>query len=156
MQFQGVHPNHLCKSYSLLSVIGIFLCTVICIANQEPTTASFVIFYHLAVALGLFQYPVLDFLTFILYLSTYYILVTMRLKFRYICIVHQTGVSHHNELFQSVFAYKLVYRRQHRVTFIFVALMDAIGKRIAAQTYKQAEYDLRIAVTSFFRETSLT
>ena len=46
-------------TYSLLSVIGIFLCTVICIADQEPTTASFVIFYHLAVALGLFQYPVL-------------------------------------------------------------------------------------------------
>ena len=51
-------------AYSLLSVIGIFLCTVICIADQEPTAASFVIFNHLAVLLGLFQYPVLDFLTF--------------------------------------------------------------------------------------------
>ena len=53
-------------AYSLLPVIGIFLCTVICIADQETASASFVIFYHLAVALGLFQYPVLDFLTFIL------------------------------------------------------------------------------------------
>lgn len=117
-------------AYSFLSVIGIFLCTVICIADQEPTTVSSVIFYHLTVALGLFQYPVLDFQTFILYLRTYYLLVTMRLKFRYICIVHQTGVSHHNEVLQTVFAYKLVYRRQHRVDFIFVALMDTIGKRI--------------------------
>ena len=142
-------------AYSLLPVIGIFLCTVICIADQETTSTSFVIFNHLAVALGLFQYPVLDFLTFILYLRIYYIFVAVRLKFRYICIVHQAGISHHNEVFQSVFAYKLVYRRLHRVAFIFVALMDAIGKRIAAQTYKQAEYDLRIAVTPFFRETSL-
>lgn len=79
----------------------------------------------------------------------------MSLKFRYICIVHQTGVSHHNEVFQTVFAYKLVYRRQHRVAFIFVALMDAIGKRIATQTYKQAKYDLRITVTSLLREACL-
>ena len=98
-------------AYSLLSVVGIFLCTVICIADQEPTAACFVIFNHLAVALWLFQYPVLDFVTFILYLRTYYILVAMSLKFRYICIVHQTRVGHHNEVFQSVFAYKLVYRR---------------------------------------------
>ena len=69
-------------------------------------------------------------------------------EFRYICIVHQAGVSHHNEVFQTVFAYKLIYRRQQRVAFIFVALMDAIGKRIAAKANKQAEYDLRITVTS--------
>ena len=142
-------------AYSLLPVIGIFLCTVICIADQETASASFVIFYHLAVALWLFQYPVLDFLTFILYLRTYYILVAVRLKFRDICIVHQAGVGHHNEVFQSVFAYKLVYHRQHRVTFIFVALIDAIGKRKAAQTYKQAEYDLRITVSSLFRKAGL-
>ena len=98
-------------AYSLLSVIGIFLCTVVCIADQETTSAAFVIFNHLAVALGLFQYPVLDFLTLIFYLRTYYILVAVRLKFRYIGIVHQTGVCHNNEIFQTVFAYKLVYRR---------------------------------------------
>ena len=143
-------------AYSLLPVIGIFLCTVICIADQETASTSFVIFNHLAVALGLFQYPVLDFLTFILYLRTYYILVTVRLKFRYTGIVHQTGISHHNEVFQTVFTNKLIYRRQHRVAFIFVALMDAICKRITAQTYKQAEYDLRITVTSLFREACLT
>ena len=34
------------------------------------------------------------------------------------------------------------------MAFIFVALMDAIGKRIAAKANKQAEYDLRITVTS--------
>ena len=79
----------------------------------------------------------------------------MSLKFRYICIVHQTRVGYHNEVFQTVFAYKLVYRRQHRVAFIFVALMDAIGKRIATQTYKQAEYNLRITVSSLFRKTGL-
>ena len=73
----------------------------------------------------------------------------------YLCIVHKTGVSHHNEFFQTVFAYKLVYRRQHRVTPIFVALMNAIGKRIAAQAYKQAEYNLRIIVSSLFRKASL-
>ena len=78
-------------AYSLLPVIGIFLCTVICIADQETASASFVIFNHLAVALGLFQYPVLDFLTFILYFRTYYIFVAMRLKFRYIGIVHVSG-----------------------------------------------------------------
>ena len=68
---------------------------------------------HLAVAIGLFLYSVLDLLAFILYLRTYYILVAISLKFRYVCIVHQTGVSHHNEVFQTVFAYKLVYLWQH-------------------------------------------
>ena len=33
--------------------------------------------------------------------------------------------------------------------------MNAIGKRIAAQAYKQAEYDLRITVSSLFRKASL-
>ena len=33
--------------------------------------------------------------------------------------------------------------------------MYAVGKRIAAQTYKQAEYDLRITVTTFFRKAGL-
>ena len=55
-------------AYSLLSVIGIFLCTVICITDQETTSASFILFNHLTVTLGLFQYPALYFLTFILYL----------------------------------------------------------------------------------------
>ena len=136
-------------------MVVIVLANASTLSTQKTTSASFVIFNHMAVALGLFLYPVLDFLTFILYLRTYYILVAVRLKFRYICIVHQTGVGHHNEVFQSVFAYKLVYRRQHRVTFIFVALMDAVGKRIAAQTYKQAEYDLRITVSSLFRKAGL-
>lgn len=82
--------------------------------------------------------------------------LAMRLKkLSNIGIVHQAGISHHNEVFQTVFAYKLVYRRQHRVTFIFVALMDAIGKRIAAQANKQAEYDLRITVTPLFRKAGL-
>ena len=113
-------------AYSFFSIVGIFLCTVICIADQETTSAAFVIFNHLAVALGLLQYPAFDLLTFILYLRTYYILVAVRFKFRYIGIVHQSGICHHNEVLQTVFAYKLVYRRQHRVAFIFVALMDAI------------------------------
>ena len=50
------------SAYSLFSVIGIFLSTVVCIADQEPTATSFVIFNHLAVALWLFQYPVLEIL----------------------------------------------------------------------------------------------
>ena len=79
----------------------------------------------------------------------------MRLKFRYICIVHQTGVGYHNEVFQTVFAYKVVYRRQHRVPFIFVTFMDTIGKRIAAKANKQTEYNLRITVTSLLREACL-
>ena len=79
----------------------------------------------------------------------------MSLKFRYIGIIHQTGVCYYNEVFQTVFAYKFVYRWQHRMTFIFVAFMDAIGKRIVAKANKQAEYDLRITVTSLLRETSL-
>ena len=59
-------------AYSLLSVISIFLCAVICIADQETTFPSFVIFNHLAVYLRLFQYPVFHFLTFVLYLRTLY------------------------------------------------------------------------------------
>ncbi len=125
-------------AYSLLSVIGIFLCTVVCIADQETTSAAFVIFNHLAVTLGLFQYPALYFLTFILYLRADYVFVAMRLKLRNIGVVHQTGISHHNEVSQSIFTNELGYRRQHRVTFIFVALMDAIGKRIAAKANEQS------------------
>ena len=136
-------------------MVVIVLANASILSTQKTTSASFVIFNHMAVALGLFLYPVLDFLTFILYLRTYYVLVAVRFKFRYICIVHQIGVSHYNEVLQTVFAYKFVYRRQHRVTFIFVALMDAVGKRIAAQTYKQAEYDLRITVSSLFRKAGL-
>ena len=49
-------------------------------SRQETTSTAFIIFNHLAVALGLFQYPVLDFLTFVLYLCTYYIFVAMSLK----------------------------------------------------------------------------
>ena len=41
------------------------------------------------------------------------------------------------------------------MAFIFVALMDAIGKRLSAKANKQGKYDLRITVTTFFRETSL-
>ena len=33
--------------------------------------------------------------------------------------------------------------------------MEAVGKRIAAHTYKQAEYDLRITVSSLFRKAGL-
>ena len=67
-------------AYTPFQVIGIFICTVICIADQETASAPFVIFNHQAVALGLSQYPVPDLLTFILYLRTYYILVAVRFK----------------------------------------------------------------------------
>ena len=42
------------------------------------------------------------------------------------------------------------------MTLIFVALMDAIGKRITTKADKQSKYDLRITVMPLFRETCLS
>ena len=55
----------------------------------------------------------------------------------------------------AILAHKSVYRRQHRVPLILVALMDAIRQGIASETDEQPEDDLRIAMATFFRETSL-
>ena len=41
------------------------------------------------------------------------------------------------------------------MSLILVPLMDAIGKRIASQTYQQSQYYLRIAVPSFLGEAGL-
>ena len=39
------------------------------------------------------------------------------------------------------------------MSFILVTLMDAIGKRISAEADQQAEYDLRVVMAAFLRES---
>ncbi len=142
-------------AYSFFSIVGIFLCTVICIADQETTSAAFVIFNHLAVALGLLQYPAFDLLTFILYLRTYYILVAVRFKFRYIGIVHQsesattTKFSKPYLLTNSFIVGSIVWP-----SYLLPSWMQ-YAEWIAAKANKQAEYDLRITVSSLFRKACL-
>ena len=137
-------------AYSLFPVIGILTGTVVAISNQQPSPVAFVIFNHPFVGLRLLKYPFLYLSALVLDFCTNNILVAVCFKFRYIIAVHQPGVCHDYEVFQLVFPDKFRHCRQHRVPFVLVPLMDAIGQRIASVTYKQTEYDLWVLVPPFF------
>ena len=44
--------------------------------------------------------------------------------------------------------------RQHGVPLVLVALVDAVGQRIAVKAHQKAQDDLRVAVSALLREAS--
>lgn len=84
-----------------------------------------------------------------------YIFVAQLLKLGDVGGGHKPRVGHYYEVLKVVLAHKLIYHRKHRVSFVLVALVNAVGQRIAAQAHQKTEDDLWVAVAAFLRETRL-
>ncbi|KAA6331101.1 hypothetical protein EZS27_020254, partial [termite gut metagenome] len=55
----------------------------------------------------------------------------------YIDMVHQSRIGNDNKIFQIKLLDKVFNNRQHRMSLIFVALVNGIGQRIATKTDQQ-------------------
>ena len=74
-------------------------------------------------------------------------IVNIRLFFCKTC--HQAGIGNDNKIIKLVLAYKFTDNRQHRMPLVLVALVNAVGQRIAVKAHQQTEDNLRIAVAAF-------
>ena len=107
---------------------------------------------HLAVDLWHGEYQLLHGIALALDACSYNIFVAQLLKLGDVGCGHKPRVGHDDEVLKVVLAHKLLYHREHRVPLILVALMDAVGQRVAAQAHQQPQNNLRVAVPSFLRE----
>ena len=76
--------------------------------------------------------------------------VAQRLEFPDVLFVHQPGIGNNNEVLQVVLLHEAFDNGKHGFPFVLVALVDAIRKRIPAQTDEKTQDNLRIAMLPVF------
>ena len=128
---------------ALVPVMGILLCTLVGVAYEQTASSALVYLMQHAVYLGKGQYLPPHIFRLVLDAAAYYVLAAVAFKVVDVRIIHQAGICHHDEVVKLVLADELAYDGQHRMSLILVALVDAVGQRIAVKAHQQAEDNLR-------------
>ena len=138
--------------YAPVTVMDVLPCALLTIAYEQTATTALVYLVQHAVLLGKGQYLPPHIFRLVLDAAAYYVLAAVGFKVVDVRIIHQAGICHDDEVVKLILADELAYDGQHRMSLILIALVDAVGQRIAVKAHQQAEDNLRIAVAAFLRE----